>query len=212
MRSAEDDLTARARIRNAALELFGAEGVGRVSLRAVAQRAGVSHALVLHHFGTKEGLRQACDDYVISLVRDAPDADLGDTAGLAAMLEAGTAVRRYLGRAFLDGTPEAAALFDELVASTGQWLEQGVSEGWVQPSDDPPARAAMYVTWLLAPLAFGEHLARSLRVTDVHDMRTMLRVSRAGIEIFTRGVFADDRALDAWDATRDERGPQRGSR
>ncbi|WP_263657519.1 TetR/AcrR family transcriptional regulator [Nonomuraea gerenzanensis] len=212
MRSAEDDLTARARIRNAALELFGAEGVGRVSLRAVAQRAGVSHALVLHHFGTKEGLRQACDDYVMSLVRDAPDADLGDAAGLAAMLEAGTAVRRYLGRAFLDGTPQAAALFDELVAATGQWLEQGVREGWVQPSDDPPARAAMYVTYLLAPLAFGEQLARSLGVTDVHDLRALLRFSRAGVEIFTRGVFADERALKAWDAMRDEGGPQRGSR
>ncbi|SPL98974.1 Transcriptional regulator, TetR family [[Actinomadura] parvosata subsp. kistnae] len=205
-------MTARARIRNAALELFGAEGVGRVSLRAVAQRAGVSHALVLHHFGTKEGLRQACDDYVISLVRDAPDADLGDTAGLAAMLEAGTAVRRYLGRAFLDGSPQAAALFDELVAATGRWLEQGVREGWVQPSDDPPARAAMYVTYLLAPLAFGEHLARSQGVPDVHDLRTLLRFSRAGIEIFTRGVFADERALEAWDAVRDDRGSQRGSR
>jgi hypothetical protein len=70
----------------------------------------------------------------------------------------------------------------------------------------------MYVTWLLAPLAFGEHLARSLGVTDVHDMRTLLRFSRAGIEIFTRGVFADERALKAWKAVRDERGPQRGSR
>ncbi|WP_433425788.1 TetR/AcrR family transcriptional regulator [Microtetraspora malaysiensis] len=208
MRSADDDLTARARIRNAALELFGAEGASRVSLRAVAQRAGVSHALVLHHFATKEGLRQACDDYVISLVKGAPDADLGDTAGLAAMLEAGVAVRRYLGRAFLDGTSEAAALFDEIVASTSQWLEQGVREGRVQPSDDPPARAAMYVTWLLAPLAFGEHLARSLGTADVHDMRTLLRFSRAGIEIFTRGVFTDEHALDAWDAVRDERGPR----
>ncbi|MEV5892394.1 hypothetical protein [Nonomuraea fuscirosea] len=126
----------------------------------MAQRAGVSHALVLHHFGTKESLRQACD---------------------------------------------------ELVTSTGQWLEQGVRECWVQPSDDPPARAAMYVTWLLAPLAFGEHLARSQGVGDVHDTRTLLRFSRAGIELFTRGVFADERALKAWDAVRDERGPQRGS-
>ncbi|MEV1004810.1 hypothetical protein [Nonomuraea sp. NPDC050202] len=82
----------------------------------------------------------------------------------------------------------------------------------MQPSDDPPARAAMYVTWLPAPLAFGEHLARSLGVTDVHDMRTLLRFSRAGIEIFTRGGFADERALKAWKAVRDERGPQRGSR
>ncbi|WP_043626025.1 TetR/AcrR family transcriptional regulator [Nonomuraea candida] len=205
MRSAEDDLTARARIRNAALELFGAEGVSRVSLRAVAERAGVSHALVLHHFATKEGLRQACDDYVVSLVRGGPEADLGDTAGLAAMLEAGAAVRRYLARAFLDGTPQAAALFDEIVASTGQWLEQGVREGWAQPSEDPQARAAMYVTYLLAPLAFGEHLARVVGAADVHDMETLLRFSRAGIEIFTHGVFADERALNAWDAVRQER-------
>ncbi|GAA5057098.1 AcrR family transcriptional regulator [Thermocatellispora tengchongensis] len=206
MRSAEDDLTARARIRNAALELFGAEGVGRVSLRAVATRAGVSHALVLHHFASKEGLRQACDEYVVSLVRGGPEADLGDTAGLAAMLEAGAAVRRYLGRAFLDGTPQAAALFDEIVEATQRWLEQGVREGRVHPSQDPRARAALYVTWLLAPLAFGEHLARALDVPDVHDMEAMLRFSRAGIEMFTRGVFAGEDALDAWDAIRKERG------
>ncbi|MEV0829918.1 TetR family transcriptional regulator [Nonomuraea rubra] len=36
-------------------------GVGRVGLRAAAARAGVSHALVLHHFGSKEGLRKECD-------------------------------------------------------------------------------------------------------------------------------------------------------
>ncbi|MGN9843964.1 TetR/AcrR family transcriptional regulator [Nonomuraea sp. H19] len=205
MRSVDDDLTARARIRNAALELFGAEGVNRVSLRAVAARAGVSHALVLHHFGTKEGLRKECDAYVISLVRGGPEADLEDTAGLTAMLEAGAPVRLYLGRAFLDGTPEAAALFDEIVEASGRWLEQGVGEGWAHPSEDPRARAAIYVTWLLAPLAFGAHLSRVLGVPDLHDMDTMMRYSRAAIEIFTNGVFADDRALTAWDAVRKER-------
>ncbi|AQZ63770.1 Transcriptional regulator, TetR family [[Actinomadura] parvosata subsp. kistnae] len=211
MRSDNDaDLTARARIRNAALELFGAEGVGRVSLRAVAARAGVSHALVLHHFGTKEGLRKECDAYVIALVRGGPgmealDDPLDDTAGLGALLEAGAGVRRYLARAFLDGTPEAAALFDELVETTGRWLEQGVREGWAQPGEDPRARAAIYVTWLLAPLAFGEHLSRALGVTDLHDTDATLRYSRAAVELFTRGVFTDERALEAWDAVREQR-------
>ncbi|PZG36056.1 TetR family transcriptional regulator [Spongiactinospora gelatinilytica] len=201
-----DDLTARARIRNAALELFGAEGVGRVSVRAVAARAGVSHALVLHHFGSKEGLRKECDGYVISLVRGGPGLEaLDDAPGLGALLEAGTAVRRYLARAFLDGTPEAAALFDEIVAATGRWLDQGVREGWAQPSEDPHARAAIYVTWLLAPLTFGEHLSRALGVTDLHGTDATLQYSRAAIEIFTRGVFADDRILTAWDAVREER-------
>ncbi|TDD06598.1 TetR/AcrR family transcriptional regulator [Nonomuraea deserti] len=206
MRSDKGDLKARARIRNAALELFGAEGATGVSLRAVAARAGVSHALVLHHFGSKEGLRKECDAYVISLVRGGPGVEaLEDTAGLAAMLEAAGPVRRYLGRAFMDGTPEAAALYDEIVEATERWLEQGVAEGWARPSQDPRARAAIYVTWLLAPLAFGEHLSRVLGVPDPHDMDATLRHSRAGIEIFTGGVFADDRALTAWEAVRKER-------
>ncbi|MGP3913315.1 TetR/AcrR family transcriptional regulator [Nonomuraea sp. 10N515B] len=205
MRSDKDDLTARARIRNAALELFGAEGVNRVTLRAVAARAGVSHALVLHHFGTKEGLRKECDDYVMSLVRGGPEVDLEDAAGLGAVLEAGTPVRRYLARAFLDGTPDAAALFDEIVEATERWLEQGVGEGRVRASEDPRARAAIYVTWLLAPLAFGEHLSRVLGVGDLHETDATLQYSRAAIEIFTHGVFADDRALTAWDAVKKER-------
>lgn len=206
MRS-ESDLTARARIRDAALELFGAQGVSRVSVRAIAQRAGVSAALVVHHFGSKEGLRKACDAYVIGLVRGNPDepTDLGDTAALSAMLDASAPVRRYLARAFLDGTEEAAALFDEIVALTGAWLEDGVREGWVHPSDDPRARAALYVTWLLAPLAFSEHLSRVLGVDDLHDPDVTLRFSRAGIETFTNGLFADDRMLLTWDTMRKAR-------
>src|SRR5690349_12965167 len=113
----DGDFTARARIGNAALELFGSEGVNRVSMRAIAAKAGVSAALVVHHFGSKEGLRAACDQYVISLVRGDPDypVDLGDASGLAAMLQEAEPVRRYLARAFLDGSAEAAALFDEIV-------------------------------------------------------------------------------------------------
>ena len=57
MRSA--DLTAAARIRDAAIEQFGEHGFG-VGLRTIAEAAGVSAALVIHHFGSKDGLRKAC--------------------------------------------------------------------------------------------------------------------------------------------------------
>jgi hypothetical protein len=66
-------------------------------------------------------------------------------------------------------------------------------------------RAAIYVTWLLAPLAFDEHVARVLGVEDLHDIDTTLRFSRVAIEMFTHGIFTDERALDAWDAVRKER-------
>src|SRR5690349_6626082 len=58
-----DDLTARAVIRNAALRLFGARGFDAVTVRQIAAEAGVSAALVVHHFGSKEGLRAAVDEH-----------------------------------------------------------------------------------------------------------------------------------------------------
>jgi AcrR family transcriptional regulator len=46
-----DDLTARARIREAAFALIADQGVHGATLRAIARRAGVSAALVNHHYG-----------------------------------------------------------------------------------------------------------------------------------------------------------------
>ena len=59
-----EDLTARARIREAALRHFAEEGYERATIRAIARTAGVSPGLLRHHYGSKEALRQACDDYV----------------------------------------------------------------------------------------------------------------------------------------------------
>ena len=46
------------------MELFGAEGVAATSLRSVAGAAGVSPGLVVHHFGSKQGLVRAVDEAV----------------------------------------------------------------------------------------------------------------------------------------------------
>ena len=61
MRSS-DDLTTSARIRDAAIAQFGAHGFN-TGVRAIATAAGVSPGLVIHHFGSKDGLRKACDEY-----------------------------------------------------------------------------------------------------------------------------------------------------
>ena len=60
-----EDLTARARIREAAFRLFAAHGVEGTSLRAIAEEAGTSAALVMHHFGSKVGLVRAVDDAAV---------------------------------------------------------------------------------------------------------------------------------------------------
>ena len=47
-----------------------------VGLRSIAEAAGVSAALVIHHFGSKEGLRKACDDYIAEEIRSGKSASL----------------------------------------------------------------------------------------------------------------------------------------
>lgn len=74
------DLTGRARIRDAALLRFASEGF-RVPVRTIAADAGVSPGLVIHHFGSKEGLRRACDEHVLVLIRENKRNVLGDEHG-----------------------------------------------------------------------------------------------------------------------------------
>ena len=74
MRSAgpcSDDLTARARIRDAAVELIGRDGFDGLTVRVVAKQAGVSPGLVIHYFGSKDGLRAECEEFVGDRIHEA---------------------------------------------------------------------------------------------------------------------------------------------
>ena len=71
------DLTAAARIRETAMGLFAERGVAAVSVRDVAEAAGVSPSLVIHHYKSKEGLKAAVDERATAAVIDAV-AELGE--------------------------------------------------------------------------------------------------------------------------------------
>ncbi|HEX5969203.1 MAG TPA: TetR family transcriptional regulator, partial [Intrasporangium sp.] len=68
-RPAVEDLTTRARIREAAIRRFAADGM-EAPLRAIAADVGASPALILHHFGSRAGLRGACDQWVLAQIRE----------------------------------------------------------------------------------------------------------------------------------------------
>ncbi|OBI40808.1 TetR family transcriptional regulator [Mycobacterium kyorinense] len=125
---ASDDLTAKARIRNAALELYAQHGEERVSLRAIASEAQVTLGLVQHHFKTKSGLREAVDkfvaDYFAQAIAAAPSD--GTPADIAAardeavrqMLEDNPAVVNYVRRAVLEPSAQRLHLLEVLVDLT----------------------------------------------------------------------------------------------
>jgi AcrR family transcriptional regulator len=64
-----EDLTARARIRDAAMQHFAEHGFERATIRGIAETAGVSSGLVRHHFGSKKALRDACDEWLLRTIR-----------------------------------------------------------------------------------------------------------------------------------------------
>ena len=100
------------RLRDAALVLFGEHGYEGTSVRAIAERAGVTAGLVLHHYGSKQGLREAVDQYVLESVRNAWTelADISEGTDHLALRQRGFQVLfqqhpymgRYLRRALLD--------------------------------------------------------------------------------------------------------------
>jgi AcrR family transcriptional regulator len=197
-----DDRTARARIRDAALARFADAGPSGLTVRAVAADAGVSPALVLHHFGSLAGLRRACDEYVLTIIREEALAVSGDRPPTAAdfreaFLGAGP-VLGYLTRALVEDSPAASALFDDLVGLGAEYLQRGEREGWVRPTDDPVGRAALLATFELGVLCLGRHLSRALGV-DVTTPEGTERWSRIALDIWTHGLLTDERFLDAMD-------------
>ncbi len=127
-RATEQDLTAKARIRNTALDMYAQYGADRVSLRAVAAEAGVTLGLVQHHFKTKAGLRDAVDQLVVDhfALAIAEVSAHDDPAELAAardeavrrMLIANPVVVSYIRRSVLESSADRMHLLDVLVDLT----------------------------------------------------------------------------------------------
>jgi Bacterial regulatory proteins, tetR family len=67
------DLTTAAAIRIAAMELFAERGYAAVTIRQIASAAGVSPALVIHHYGSKDKLRALLEERAVAFVESMLD-------------------------------------------------------------------------------------------------------------------------------------------
>lgn len=201
MRTVADDLAARARIRNAAVDLFGREGFG-VGLRAIAESAGVSLGLIRHHYGSKEELRAACDAYVLEEIRrlkseqataENPAATM--VARLAEIDEFAHVVR-YLTRALSEGGPLAREFLERMVADAEAYLAEGVRTGLVRSSVDEKSRAR----FLVLAVVGGMHLDAVLSdLSPQEAWRSWSEwVTLPALELYTHGLLTDSRMLEAY--------------
>ncbi|WP_406275117.1 TetR family transcriptional regulator [Nocardia sp. NBC_00881] len=201
-----DDLTTAARIRDAAIEVFGEHGF-QVGVRTIAAAAGVSPGLVNHHFGSKDGLRVACDDRVLQLIRDekvkaitAPSVAKGMLNALAEIESYGPLVA-YMVRSLQAGGPMAKSLLDHMVSDAEGYLEQGVEAGTVKPSRDPAARARYLM--LLNVGATLLYMQMRQRHGEKIDYRKAVRelteeLTAPALEFYTQGLLTDPTILDTF--------------
>lgn len=184
------DLTARARIRDAAIKLFAERGVDGATVRDIAQEAGVSSGLLRHHFGSKEGLRDACDEWALSELTKVSGrfTEFHTLDGLTPRL---MRLQRYLIRSTMDGSPTGAAMFDRM-------LEYG--EQWLATTDlkvaDPRAFVAVLSVMKMSMFTMRDLMSRALGA-DVTEPAVWARMLQASLDLFSQPLITPEQALRA---------------
>ncbi|MFC6155045.1 TetR/AcrR family transcriptional regulator [Kribbella sp. NPDC058693] len=183
MDRAAEDLTARARIRDAAIRLFGERGIEGASIRDIAAEAGVSSGLVRHHFGSKEALRDACDRYAKDrmLQIGAELTQDGDLTGLDPLVLHPIAfpLQLYIVRSMMDGSETATALFLEGVDAVEEW-----ASGYGIKPKDPRGYAAALAAIKLSVFILRDQVSKALG-EDITTPAGYNRIGQALMEVFT---------------------------
>lgn len=193
MRSVAEDLTTQAKIRDAAIGRFPVDGMNGTTVRAIAADAGVSPGLVIHHFGSKEGLRQACDQHVVDMMMQIKSESLsagsfGEPSALAAAYQLAAGPVRYLAWTLASGTDTSARLFDDLVDEATELLVQAKKSIGGTIHGDPRKQAAVLVAIQTSGLIMHEHLSRAFGV-DVLSPEGLIATAPYTLQVLSGDLF-----------------------
>jgi AcrR family transcriptional regulator len=163
----------------------------------------VSAALVLHHFGSKEGLRAEVDVFAsqaFEAIFEAMPTDelvelLAGGAASGSLAEAfargfphGSPLPAYLGRLLLTHDPTGAALFGRWYAKTRRLLDVMVEAGGARPSEDPAVRAAFFLANDLGLVLLRTQIAMAIGA-DPLSPEGIERWAREASIVYAEGAF-----------------------
>jgi TetR/AcrR family transcriptional regulator, regulator of cefoperazone and chloramphenicol sensitivity len=183
--SSQSDLTARARIRDAAITLIAERGAKATTIRDIADAAGVSSGLLRHHFGSKEGLRDACDEWVQAELTRIRSSALASSQDIFAALQAAPMrLQNYVLRSTMDGSPAGERMFDAMVQQGETWIAATEVK-----TDDPRAYAAVLTALKMGMFILRDQISRAIG-EDTTAAAGQVRMLRASVEIFSRPVVS----------------------
>lgn len=193
----QDDLTTKARLRETALALFADHGVAATSLRSIAAAAGVSPGLVIHHFGSKDGLRRAVDAVVVKRITAAlsevPTASSGASLidqraeVLARVLRPQPALLQYIAQALSESGAAAGELFALLYATAS--ADRALADaGMIRTDSDPLWRALQQLVLIVGPLLLRPLVEQQLG-GSLFEPGNFERWMRANADLLKHGLY-----------------------
>jgi TetR/AcrR family transcriptional regulator, regulator of cefoperazone and chloramphenicol sensitivity len=201
MARVDSDLTAAARIRDAALRAFAARGVAATSIRDVARAARVSPGLVQHHFRSKAGLRRAVEEFVAGRVSEAfgerfDQRSVSELSGrisakISDFIRENPDVFAYIGRSLLEGDRAGVALFEGFLRLARTQIDRLQSTRLLRPDLDPDWTALHVVLIDLGAYLLEAGVSRFLG-ESLRSERALARMERATVQLFVQGVFRAD--------------------
>jgi TetR/AcrR family transcriptional regulator, regulator of cefoperazone and chloramphenicol sensitivity len=181
----------------AALRVFGERGIDATSLREVARAAGVSPALIVHHFGGKEGLVAAVDEAALLEFGAAYGSEETATGrGLlrqraeetTKVIRARPDVCAYLGRALVESTPGSSGLFQAMIEGGRKEVDLLLERGALQDGLDPLWATLQHFFLIWAPLSFLPLLEQALGRSLLSD-EILARWVGANVNLLEEGLY-----------------------
>jgi AcrR family transcriptional regulator len=198
MCSVEASAPARETIVASALRLFGEHGIEATSLRTVAKAAGISPALVVHHFGGKQGLVQATDAAALERFANSyrePEASEGGdllrqrSAQTARVMREQPEAGAYLGRALVEGTPGSARLFRIMIEAGQMEIDALARRGAIREDADLLWATLQHFFLIWAPLCFRAVLEKTEPHGSILDPKNLDRWVNANERLLRDGLY-----------------------
>ncbi|CAN1551621.1 AcrR Transcriptional regulator [Sphingomonadaceae bacterium] len=190
------------RLIKVAMRMFADKGYDGITVRDISAAADVSVGLINHHFGSKEGLREAVDKYFIEqfeevLFEERP-VPASEEAGLAQSVEFTEnwinrhiddwdLTKSYMRRALLEGSDWGAGLFDRFYNVVRTSIDRMDADGQIRPDVDRLWLPLLVMYLELGTLLLEPYVERVLGKSGF-DRELWRRRHRAYIDLMYRGV------------------------
>ena len=176
-----------------ATNAFARDGFATTSLRSIAKEAGVSPALVVHHFGSREKLIEECIvrglGLWVSEKQQFVDVSLSVAIGQwQSSLDKHSQKLQFFRQVLLAGGEPANILFSRMVKEARMMIDAQVEKGQMRKSDNPDDLALLMTLHGLAPLIMQEQVNSHLG-GNFMEPALGARLAGANLEIYRKGIY-----------------------